>query len=77
MGNTKVAPPVTKQPEQWLEWMAEEPSLSAAIDVCVEADVHWRVIAYAVGKWTAEHRQDELAARIAADFERLEAVLPR
>ncbi len=67
----------TTSPEEWLGWLAEQPSLTAAIDTAVGADAHWRIIAYAVGKWIAEHRQDELAARIAADFARIEELIGR
>lgn len=67
----------TTSPEEWLGFIADAPCFTAAIDTAVEAGAHWRIIAYAVGRWIAEHRQDELAARIAADFARIEELIGR
>ena len=70
-------PKDSRQPEDWLRWMAEQQTLSGPIDTAVAHGMHYSIVAYAVGKWIAENKADELAERIAAEFKRLEAVLPR
>lgn len=70
-------PKDSKRPEDWLAWLADQRCLGAPIDTVVAHGMHYSVIGYAIGKWIAENKADELAERIAAEFTRLEAVLPR
>ncbi len=67
--------PESKRPEDWLAWLADERSITTAWEH-IPDEMVFRIVAYAVGNWIAENKQDELAERIAAEFLRLEAVLP-
>lgn len=70
-------PPDSRLPERWLDWLADSPHLIDAIDTAIRADMHYGIICYAVGKWIADQRHDELAERIHAAFLHAEKVLAR
>lgn len=42
----------------WLEWMADHPCLSEAIDTVIARNAHYMLLAHCAGRWEREHKID-------------------